>query len=346
MLTLQMTLSGGGPMRSKPALLITAVALWPAWAVGDDDLIAELKSLPYRIVHETYRENSWELFMVNADGSNPVNLTRTSGVNEIYPHVSPQGDKISFLVDEGKGEATVRSAYFMNLDGSARQLVGRDIRWSCWNPDGTTIAYLKNEPGPFSYKDGTTKGLFVYDVASGTHRPHPNPDIYHVYNICCSPDGNWFLATVHAGMGYDHTNLAIEGRGTKVFDIGLRGCRPDISPNGKKVAWGESDWLLRVANLNLSGRVPKVSGAVDVVKSSDPMMVYHVDWSPDGKYLAFARGPRRKGMGLAPPYLGASAEGWDICVADATRTNRWVAITNDGRWNKEPDWVPARRDQR
>jgi hypothetical protein len=71
-------------------------------------------------------------------------------------------------------------------------------------------------------------------------------------------------------------------------------------------------------------------------------MVYHVDWSPDGKYFAFARGPRRKGLGLAPAYLGAKADGWNICVADVTKKDRWVAVTSDGKWNKEPDWVPAK----
>ena len=74
-------------------------------------------------------------------------------------------------------------------------------------------------------------------------------------------------------------------------------------------------------------------------------MVYHVDWSPGGKYFAFARGPRRKGMGLAPAYLGAKADGWNICVADVSQKNRWVAVTSDGKWNKEPDWVPVKSDK-
>jgi Tol biopolymer transport system component len=324
---------------------VAAIVLRPALPACAEELAEQLKTVPYRIVYETHRDDNWELFMVDADGSHPVNLTRTPEVNEIYPHVSPRGDKLSFLVDEGQGESTVRSAYYMNLDGTGRKLIGKDIRWSCWNADGTVIAYLKNEPGPFSYKDGTTKGLFFYDPATGRHEQHPNEEIYHIYNVCWSPDGNWLLATVSGGMGYKHANLALEAHGMGVFDLGLRGCRPDISPDGKEVAWGRGDWTIRVVDLDLGGPEPKTSGGRDVVTSSDPMMVYHVDWSPDGKYVAFCRGPRRKGMGLAPPYLGAKAEGWNICVADATALNRWVAITSDGKWNKEPDWVPVRRDE-
>ena len=140
-------------------------------------------------------------------------------------------------------------------------------------------------------------------------------------------------------MGYKHANLAMAASGTAVFDLGLDGCRPDISPDGKKVAWNHGDWAIGVADLDLAGPEPKASRHRDVVTSSDPVMVYQADWSPDGKYLAFARGPRGKGLALSPAYLGAKAEGWDICVADVTGENRWVAITTDGRWNKEPDWA-------
>lgn len=304
-----------------------------------DDLIGELKSLPYKIVYETCRDGNWELTMVDADGSNPVNLTRTPDVNELCPHVSPDGRRVSFLVDEGEGGSLVRSAWMMNLDGSGRRLIDRKIRWSCWSPDGTRVAYTKQEDESFSYSDGTTVGLFFFDPATESHEEHPNKSICHVYNICWSPDGNWLTATVHAGMGYQHTNLAIEAHGQGAFDLGIPGCRPDISPDGKRIAWGESDWTLRVADLDLSGPRPTVSGIRSVVASEKPMMVYHVDWSPDGRYVAFTRGPHKRRLARSPAYLGIQGQGWNICVADASQENRWVAITADGQSNKEPDWA-------
>ena len=60
-----------------------------------------------------------------------------------------------------------------------------------------------------------------------------------------------------------------------------------------------------------------------------------------GKYVMFARGPATKRLGQAPEGVGIRAEGWNICVADVTATNRWAAITTDGNCNKEPDWVPV-----
>ena len=43
------------------------------------DLLAELRHYRHKIVYETNRDGNWELYLCNADGSNPVNLTRTPG---------------------------------------------------------------------------------------------------------------------------------------------------------------------------------------------------------------------------------------------------------------------------
>ncbi len=327
-----------------PALLVAVGTLAGSVALAEE-LSAELKGYAHRIVYETYREGNWELLAVNADGSEPVNLTATPEVNELHPHVSPDGMKISFVVDETEGASKIRNVYYMNLDGSGRTQVAKNARQQCWNGDGTVLAYLKGESDEFTYTDYATKGVFFHDLPSGEHRSHPNRDLHHLYNPCWSPDGKWFIATVHAGMGYRHGILAVEADGMGVYNLEIPGCRPDISPDGKKVAWGPSDWALRVGDLDMSGPQPKVVNARDIVTSEKPMKIYHVDWSPDGRYVAFSRGPATKRMGRIPEIVGVRAEGWNICVADAEATNRWMPITADGNCNKEPDWVPARSGQ-
>ena len=81
----------------------------------------DLKEIPYKIVYETLRENdgeeNWELFIMNADGSNQVNLTQTPDLDEMYAHASPDGTKLCFVVDEGTNRRDkVRSVYYMNID--------------------------------------------------------------------------------------------------------------------------------------------------------------------------------------------------------------------------------------
>lgn len=327
--------AGVGPL----LLLVPLIVPCPLSSVSAEELSEELKGVAHKIIYETYRGDNWELFMVNADGSDPVNLTGTAEVDELYPHVTPDGSKVCFVADTGEGDAKIRNVCYMNLDGTGRTLVARNARQSFWINNATAIAYLKGEFDRFTYSPIASKGLFFYDLATGEHRTHPNKELYHLFGVSASPDGKWIVSTVHGGMGYKHAILAIEGDGAEALNLEIPGCRPEVSPTGTKIAWTPTDWALRIADLDLSGPRPKVTGGRDVVTSEEPTKVYHVDWSPDEKYIAFTRGPAKKRLGLAPETVGARSKDWNICVADATATNRWVAITTDGNCNKEPDWV-------
>ena len=44
-------------------------------------------------------------------------------------------------------------------------------------------------------------------------------------------------------------------------------------------------------------------------------------------------------LAKVPEFPGVEAPGWNVCVADATKKNRWVALTKDGRSCKQPCWV-------
>jgi len=304
---------------------------------GQDDL--RLKEIPFKIVYETYRKTNgkenWELYLINADGSNPVNLTNTPDVDEMYPHASRDGTKLCFVADETIKGKKVRNVYYMNIDGSGRIKVADNARQPCWSPDSRTIAYLKGEFERYTIKDYATRGLFFYDIKTREHREHPNKNLHHLYNICWSPDGRWFLATVHGGMGFKHANLAIEANGNKVFDLTkykVTGCRPDLSFDGKKIAWGKSDWDLCVGNIDLHAVAPRVTNVRRVVNCHKDCEVYHSDFSPDGKYIAFSYGPKAEEM------VGGKAPGWNICIGNMK--GKWVQITHDGNHNKEPDWLP------
>jgi len=300
-----------------------------------------LKAIPLKLIHETYRETdgreNWELHLINADGSNATNLTRTPDVDEIYPHASPDGTKICFVTDEKKAKSKVRNVYYMNIDGTGRVKVAEHARQPCWSPDGKTIAYLKDEYERYTTRTYGTKGLFFYDIETGRQEQHPNRDLLHAYNICWSPDGKWFVGSVAGGMGFRHAIIAFETNGTTVFDLrkyGVTGCRPDFSSDGRHITWGKTDWVLCVADIDLTLSVPRVADVHGVVKCGKEYEVYHTDFSPDGQYITFSYG--QDGSGSAD--VGRKAPGWNICISDLT--GKWVQITTDGKSNKEPDWVP------
>jgi len=300
-----------------------------------------LKEIPFKIVYETYRQTNgrenWELYLMNADGSNPVNLTNTPALDEMYPHVSSDGTKVCFVVDELVGDNKVRNVYYMNIDGTGRVKVAENARDPCWSPDGKIIAYLKGEFDRYTITDYASKGLFFYDLETRKHREHTNKTLHHLYNICWSADDGWFFATVHGGMGFKHAILAFEASGTRVFDLtsyGVTGCRPDCSLDGKKIAWGASDCDLCAGNIDLTTSTPKVMDAHGVIKCQKGYETYHADFSPDGNYIAFSYGPEGDEM------VGGKAPGWNICVSDLA--GKWVQVTLDGNHNKEPDWVPIK----
>lgn len=300
-----------------------------------------LKGIPFKIVYETYRKTNgkenWELYLINADGSDPVNLTNTSDVDEMYPHASPDGTKVCFVADEFVGKEKIRNVYYINIDGIGRVKVAENARQPCWSPDSKTIAYLKGEFTRYTIKDYATRGIFFYDIDSRQHREHKNKGLHHLYNICWSPDGNWFVATVHGGMGFKHANLAIEADGAGVFDLTkykVTGCRPDFSPDGKRITWGLTDWDLCTGDIDLHVPAPVVTNVHRVINCRKDCEVYHSDFSPDGKYIAFSYGPKANEM------VAGKAPSWNICVSDIT--GKWVEITRDGNHNKEPDWVPIK----
>lgn len=310
-------------------------------------LMAELKSLPHRILFESYVDNNWDLFIINADGTGRTNLTRTPKIHELYPQASPDGTRICFLADVPDGKDTIRSVYVMNADGTDRVLVAKKSRQPCWSPDGKTIAFLKQEFSRFHVIDFASKGLFFYDVQTRKIRKHPNDGIYHLYNPSWTSDGKWIVSTVHGGMGYSHAILAIEVSGMKVFNLGIHGCRPCVSPDGKRLAWGSDDHTISVGDLQIgdsSGSVVNIIAAAHDKK----MHLYHVDFSPDGKYITYSVGPggrkRANGPGThtsVAEVVGVRAD-WDLFLTRSNGKDGPIQLTHNAHLsNKESDWLPV-----
>lgn len=344
--------------RRFSVLLFTLLSAPFLLQAEDVSLRKSLSKLNDQIVYESYVDNNWELFVMQADGSGARNLTQTRDAHEIYPQVSPDGQKVAFVSDRGSGRDTVRSLYVMNADGSERQLVSDYARQPFWAPDSQVIGYLPQEYKRFHVVDYYTKGMTFYHVPTGKTWDHPNAEkLHHLYNPSFSADGKWIVSTVHAGMGFKHAILAIEAKGSGIYDLEIPGCRPCFSPDGSKVAWGPGDHEISVASLDYSFGRPKISqklmSVVDKVNK-----IYHVDWSPDGRFLSISRGPNGEGdiskagtHSAACEIVGVHAKGWNLIAVSAEGSGSldlnaegaegFVALTDNGASNKESDWLKA-----
>jgi len=92
-----------------------------------------------RIVFATY-VGRWEIYSMEADGTEVDNLTDDNGASNFDPSWSPDGTKILFRKETG-GPSHI---WVMNADGSDPISLTND-RWSdfnpSWSPDGTKIAF-------------------------------------------------------------------------------------------------------------------------------------------------------------------------------------------------------------
>jgi Tol biopolymer transport system component len=197
--------------------------------------------------------------------------------------------------------------------------------------------------------------MTFYDVQTGTHMPHGNKELYNFFNLSWTPDGRWIVGSVFAGMGYGQAILAVEAGGRRIATLhekvasdegDLFVCRPDVSHDGRWIAWAGADrnkvaWI-DVVGLDLAADPPRLGEVRHVVEDYVPIELYHPDFSPDGRFVAFSRGVRGNRMKPPRPVIGEQAPTWNICVVDTENPGVFVEITRDGLSNKEPDWIPTR----
>ena len=122
-------------------VLIFCVSLLLLMLGGVCCVFAKAPTTP-RILFTSNRDGNREVYMMNPDGSEQVNLTQHPADDQ-QAVWSPTGDKILFVSDR-RG---TRDLYLMNPDGSnIRRVFKRKIEaWKIeptWSPDGKQFAYM------------------------------------------------------------------------------------------------------------------------------------------------------------------------------------------------------------
>ena len=167
----------------KPLMLrglMTCLAGFLALAVGSTETRASSK-----ICFTSQETGDYEVFVMDSDGSNVVNLTDNPLSNEYYCSWSPDGSQVAFVSDQD-GDWEI---YRVDADGSNETRLtdsaGNDLS-PAWSPDGTLIAFS-------SHRDGNME-IYVMDASDGsdpdrlTYNSSPAQNSYD-YGPSWSPDG-------------------------------------------------------------------------------------------------------------------------------------------------------------
>lgn len=100
-----------------------------------------------QVVFASRRDNDYEIYRMNADGSDVIRLTNSPGIDN-QPVYSPDGKQIAFTSNRDLNY----EIYVMNADGSnVRRVTNHTERddFACWSKDGRSLFFVGERSGKF-----------------------------------------------------------------------------------------------------------------------------------------------------------------------------------------------------
>ncbi len=144
----------GGAFFSPDGTKIVWRAQYPVTATDSADY---LRLLGERMV----RPSALELWVANADGSEPTQLTSLGGAN-FAPSFLPDGKRIIFSSNKGSPDGRTFELYLINLDGTGLERVTYSDDFNSFpmlSADGTKIVFASNRHGSQPHETN----LFIAD---------------------------------------------------------------------------------------------------------------------------------------------------------------------------------------
>jgi Tol biopolymer transport system component len=284
-----------------------------------------------RIVFASKRDDEYEIYVMNADGTDQRRLTNNPH-EDGRPAWSPDCRQVAF----GSDRSGHFDIYVMNADGSnVRRLTNKgDNGYPAWSPapaGGTgvaQIAFSRYDPGSDIYvvsADGANMQRLTQTGVGGVDMD--------IFDPAWSPDGTQMVCAVDSNPAPSDEESAIyvlnardilQGTGgAKLRLLPRAGSRlndnPAWSPKGSQIAFSaEVDGHQSIYVVNADGANLR---RLTQTKDYDE---YAPAWSPDGTQIVYQSNPNGN---------------WDIYIMNADGTGR-RRLTTDIANDVDPDWCP------
>jgi WD40-like Beta Propeller Repeat len=271
-----------------------------------------------RIAFQTNRDGNFEIYSMNADGTDQVNLTNSPATDDRRPAWSPDGRQLAFQRSVGTADPDV---YVMGADGTSQLQIATDGRAPAWSPDGRQIVALTRFGHVFVMNaDGSGRRIIWDD----------SPDFLDCGDSpVWSPDGEEIAFTRYVFCGDGSDLVAVRPDGSDLRFIAsaspaqfVADAQPDWSPGGGRLVYRHE--LNRDPDDELSNPVVR-----DIKRDgSDPRDISAcctAVWSPDGSKLAVDN--------------PGSSVTRSIFVMNPDGSGATTIATNAG----SPDWQPLLR---
>jgi Tol biopolymer transport system component len=240
-------------------------------------LVEPIPSINQKIAFVSYRDGNYEIYTMNYDGSDQLNLTKNPSA-DVDPVYSPDGSKIAF----SSGRDGVSNIYIMNHDGSVQTNISNNSTSSYYpqfSPDGSQIVFVldygrdsmgNRRSDIYSMEtDGTNQQnltnnssfnikpqyspdgskiafqslrtgnfeLFIMDT-DGKNQKNLTDSISSVQNYQFSPDGYKIVfSTIQVGVSFDIYIMNLDGSNKVKLTHSIQSDFPIFSPDGAKVAF-------------------------------------------------------------------------------------------------------------